>query len=101
MKKEIVSKNKRSELWKKICNIVSKIPRKSVIGDAPDAPSAATAIEKIYNTDLCEFAEWCSRNGWLYANYSKLWTNIGGVQKTTSQLREQWELETGRRKHNG
>ena len=49
-----------------------------------------------YNTDLCEFAEWCNGNSWLYANYSKLWTNIGGVQKTTFQLREQWEIETGR-----
>ena len=53
-----------------------------------------------YSTDLCEFAEWCNGNSWLYANYSKLWTNIGGVQKTTSQLREQWEIETGRRNSN-
>jgi hypothetical protein len=60
--------------------------------------SALIEISKMYTQkDLCEFAEWCNGNSWLYANYSKLWANIGGVQKTTSQLREDWEIETGRR----
>ena len=49
-----------------------------------------------YSTDLCEFAEWCSLNGWFYSSFTKEWGNSGGVKKTTSQLREQFEVEIGR-----
>ena len=38
---------KRSELWNKIFDIVSKIPRKEVQYDAVDAPSATTLLEEM------------------------------------------------------
>jgi len=38
---------KRSELWNSIYEIINKIPSKDVEGDAVDAPSAATSIEKL------------------------------------------------------
>jgi len=37
----------RSELWEKIYSIVSCIPRAKVDGDAVDAASASTAVEKM------------------------------------------------------
>lgn len=53
-----------------------------------------------HNTDLCEFAEWCSINHWIkYKAEKELWFNDRTFREmTTSQLREQWEIETGRRK---
>jgi hypothetical protein len=55
-----------------------------------------------YNKDLCEFAEWCSKNGWIYIDGSDIWGNNVDrwEEKTTSQLRDQWEIETGRRNSN-
>ena len=43
------NKNKveRSELWNEIYAIVKQIPQKDVEGDAVDAPSATTSIEKL------------------------------------------------------
>lgn len=57
-----------------------------------------------YSTDLCEFAEWCSKNGWVYITMTETWEHWNENKrtwdepKTTSQLREQWKVETGRRK---
>ena len=55
-----------------------------------------------YNTDLCEFAEWLGINGWVWSHPTVMWRRVNRVsgyaeQKTTSQLRERWEVETGRR----
>ena len=55
-----------------------------------------------YSTDLCEFAEWCSKNFWHYVEQKTAWVNTILMEtKTSSDLKTQWELETGRRKHNG
>lgn len=45
---EINNKIERSHLWEQIYNVVNRIPRKDVEGDALDAPSAATEIEQIF-----------------------------------------------------
>lgn len=44
---ENTNKVERSKLWTEIYNIVKQIPRKEVYGDAVDAPSATTSIEKV------------------------------------------------------
>lgn len=41
------NKIERSYLWEQIYNVVKKIHRENVEGDALDAPSAATEIEQI------------------------------------------------------
>lgn len=46
---EKVNKVERSELWDKIHAIVKQIPRAETDGDAMDAPSAATEIERLFN----------------------------------------------------
>lgn len=48
------NKIERSEVWKKIYKIVNQIPTMKVVGDAADAPSAATEIEAVFedNTDF-------------------------------------------------
>lgn len=45
---ENTNKVQRSEMWEQIYKIVKQIPRKEVGGDAMDAPSAATEIEKYF-----------------------------------------------------
>lgn len=45
---EEISKVQRSEMWEIIYNIVNKIPRIHVVGDAMDAVSAATLIEEYF-----------------------------------------------------
>ena len=54
-----------------------------------------------YSTDLCEFAEWCSRNGWVYYEQFKVWYQRNDIMlknpNDTSILKIMWELETGRR----
>ena len=45
---------KRTELYNSILSIVKQIPRKEVDGDAVDAPSATTSIEKLFKTLLKE-----------------------------------------------
>ena len=65
--------------------------------------SALIEISKMYTQkDLCEFAEWCSKNGWVYIDGSDIWGNNVDrwEEKITSQLREQWEIETGRKQNN-
>ena len=42
------NKIQRSEVWKQIYKVVSKIPRKDVDGDAADAPSVATELEELF-----------------------------------------------------
>ena len=32
-----------------------------------------------YNTDICEFAEWCSKNGWVYIDFHKYLVGKEGV----------------------
>ena len=51
---ENTNKVERSELWNDIYRIVNQIPRKEVDGDAVDAPSATTSIEKLFKTLLKE-----------------------------------------------
>jgi len=54
-----------------------------------------------YNKDLCEFAEWCADNGWYFNSTRRVWMKFDVFNndvKETSQLREDWEIETGRRK---
>ena len=41
----------RSELWWKIYNIVKFLPRKECVGDAPDACSITTELEKLFNIE--------------------------------------------------
>jgi hypothetical protein len=42
------NKIQRSEVWEQIYNVISKIPRKEVDGDAADAPSVATELEELF-----------------------------------------------------
>ena len=51
------------------------------------------------DTDLQEFSEWLDAWGWKQA-VRGIWYQCTSpkIQKTTSQLREDWEYETGRRK---
>ena len=64
--------------------------------------SALIEISKMYTQkDLCEFAEWCMANYWKHGNdyvakYPKLITEVT-LYFNISQLREIWEVETGRR----
>lgn len=44
---DLGNKVERSDVWKRIYDIVNKIPRKEVEGDVVDAPSAATEIEQL------------------------------------------------------
>ena len=62
--------------------------------------AALIEMSKMYTEkDLCEFSEWCSKNFWHYVEQKNGWININKSEnKTTSQLIEQWEIETGRRK---
>lgn len=49
-----VNKVERSELWNEIFVIIKQILRKEVDGDAVDAASATTSIEKLFKTLLKE-----------------------------------------------
>ena len=53
-KMENTNKVERIKLWNDIYRIVNQIPRKEVDGDAVDAPSATTSIEKLFKTLLKE-----------------------------------------------
>lgn len=67
------NKIQRSEVWEQIYNVVSKIPRKEVDGDAADAPSVATELEELFlkllpihdvsnrREQLIAFANYCER----------------------------------------
>jgi uncharacterized protein YifE (UPF0438 family) len=62
-------------------------------------PELDYELQKMYNADLQEFAEWCSNNKWEYQKRSKMWVKYSRIiGETTSQLSEQWEILTGRRK---
>jgi hypothetical protein len=45
------------------------------------------------DTDMQEFAEWCVSSKHFYN-----WVSSNYVFPLTSQLQQQWEIETGRRK---
>ena len=49
---EKINKQEHSELFKKIYNLVSQIPRKEVNSDAPDSSSISFEIEKLFYEDL-------------------------------------------------
>jgi hypothetical protein len=50
------------------------------------------------DTDLQEFAEWCSRKGYEYIWEDKTWLDhYHNINYTTSKMQEMWEIETGRR----
>lgn len=49
------------------------------------------------NKDMEAFAEWVTENGWFYRSFFKVWEKRGCENKTTAQLREIWEMETGRK----
>jgi hypothetical protein len=50
------------------------------------------------DTDLQEFAEWCSINASEYYPLQKYWIqHYLGEEKTTSDLQIEWEIETGRK----
>ena len=55
---ENTNKVERSELWNEIYNIVKQIPRKEVVGDAVDAPSATTSIENLINKYKIKAEKW-------------------------------------------
>jgi hypothetical protein len=58
-------------------------------------------VEKKWaDTDLQEFAEWCSGKGYSYKSLIETW--FGGIvciesTYSISELQEIWEIETGRR----
>ncbi len=63
---------------------------------------AKTIIEhKHTDTDMQEFAEWTCIHEWFFVQEANSWGSYAdefmGKYKTTSQLRKQWEIETGRR----
>ena len=55
---ENTNKVERSELWNDIYRIVKQIPRKEVDGDAVDAPSATTSIEKLIEKYKIKSEKW-------------------------------------------
>ena len=55
---ENTNKVERSELWNDIYRIVNQIPRKEVDGDAVDAPSATTSIEKLIEKYKIKSEKW-------------------------------------------
>jgi hypothetical protein len=48
---------KESVLWEQIYELVSKIPRAKVEGDAPDAPSVATELENLFLREHTNFTK--------------------------------------------
>ena len=86
--REINELNQRPEIQREMMKMFEKMPKMNDF------------IEKKWtDTDLSEFAEWCSKNFWHYVEQKNGWININKSEnKTTSQLIEQWEIETGRRK---
>ena len=42
------NKQQRSKLWEKIYEIINKMPRKEVDGDAADASSISSELEKLF-----------------------------------------------------
>ena len=79
-----------------------KIVNDSRVKEEPMFPDTKKWTDK----DLCEFAEWCSARQW-FITQDGLWYKLTGhiskygdnyEKKTTSQLLEVWEVETGRRK---
>lgn len=64
--------------------------------------NALIELSKMYTEkDLCEFAEWCSKNDWYYDPGEKVWNcELWGkiYTHTSSQLLKIWEIETGRMK---
>ena len=86
--REINELNQRPEIQREMMKMFEKMPKMNDF------------IEKKWtDTNLCEFAEWCSDNGWVYLKGSSIWMNrdYRSGEITTSQLHEQWEIETGRR----
>lgn len=94
--REINELNQRPEIQREMMKMFEKMPKMNDF------------IEKKWtDTDLCEFSEWCSENGLNFSYLDDLWwhdrdghlpiNKIGDRLKTTSQLRENWEIETGRR----
>lgn len=45
---ETTENKKTSEVYEQILNIVKKIPRKNIVDDAPDAPSVAHELHKLF-----------------------------------------------------
>lgn len=48
---------KRSDMWKKIYNVVNKIPRKTVEYDASDVPSVTTELEELFSNLIFNIEE--------------------------------------------
>ena len=48
---EIINDNCRTKLWWEIYNLIIRIPRKECLGDAPDAASITTELEKLFNKE--------------------------------------------------
>ena len=44
---EVSGNNDETELWWEIYNLVNRIPREDCLGDAPDASSITTELEKL------------------------------------------------------
>jgi len=55
---ENTNKLERSELWNEIYNIVKQIPRKDLVEDAVDAPSATTSIEQLIQKYKIKSEKW-------------------------------------------
>ena len=90
----------------KICNMCGKIITQV------DTPYATHEVcfcpkpeKKHTDTDMMEFAEWTSINGWIkYKDETDIWftyvnrqKSLKTIKKTSSQLREMFEVETGRK----
>lgn len=65
------NKIQRSETWNRIHNIVKQIPRMHTVGDALDAPSAATEIEQLFDDhssylreELIKYSKWLQANNY-------------------------------------
>lgn len=89
--REINELNQRPEIQREMMKMFEKMPKMNDF------------IEKKWtDTDLCEFSEWLGINDWGWSHPTVMWRRVNRVngyaeQKTTSQLRKQWEIETGRR----
>ena len=55
---ENTNKLERSELWNEIYNIVKQSPRKDLVEDAVDAPSATTSIEQLIQKYKIKSEKW-------------------------------------------
>lgn len=71
--------------------------------DSEDEEAINTVVNELEKPtytaeDMEAFAEWCDKSLYAFHHKSRIWVSYGmGRRITTAQLRELWEVETGRK----